>query len=52
MPPLDYTHLITPRNTKPNDPISTPLWRIAHGNANEPDPMEALEKLKNVATAL
>lgn len=25
---------------------------IAHGNANEPDPIEALEKLKNVAIAL
>ena len=41
-----------PMRMIPNDPRMTPLWRIAHGNANDSDPMEVLAKLKKAAVVL
>ena len=41
-----------PMRMIPNDPKMTPLWRIAHGSANDPDPMEVLAKLKKAAVVL
>ena len=45
-------HLARPRRIIPSPPTRTPACKMPQGRANDPDPILALAKLKNVAISL
>ena len=46
------TYLTAPKRMSPAEPTRMPLCFTAQGRAKDPEPIEALEKLKKVTTSL